>query len=539
MKRIYIILLLSITMASCFKNRGNYDYNIASTIDIDAILEDVEFPNAYVYEEYNFTPPISDSLKELFYFRWEEDNADTTVIICEGATLNFTPQTMATHTFNLVAIDKIYETYYTNSSASRVQIDVDGEGYINQWFVLGEVDGVEGLSTINPTYKTEIVDGEETLVRDFVVNLNVNTSLPAGMKSLTMGFANNYLDNDIGGYTPDNAYLLETNDNQYWLSNDPPYNVFSTLKDNIVDADADFEYSSFFHLDGKGLLIDKNGTTYRKIGAYLTVDCHYHFPYHKMQHYHLDGTPIKILRVMDRNWENSSYYYYHTLAELQYDDPALPNYGQRFIGYINSGNNFAMEQMSAEPSYMDATIEESVDFNNLGNWEIVYGEWYNYLNNMVMFKKDNEVKFTFVNKLANMTTYMRIYTRDFPNPEIFNDPDLKIISQETFYLFFASGNMIYRYIYSNNSFEPYYSSIPSGEKITALSMNNTERQLLVGTASGAIYVIDVTRDLELTDESKLMGKIEGFSRIIDIDYKYKDYLTARNTGYSYSSSYAD
>lgn len=551
------MLLLSLTMFSCYENRGNYDYTVAATVDVDALLSDVFFPNGYVAEEYVVDPAFSDSILNLFYFRWEEIS-DTTVIIADSEVLRFTPQNASSVSLKLVAIDKVYGTF-TNSST--VTIDIDAEGYINQWMVLAKVDGVEGLSLITPTYRTDTVQvmGESGVYEDSTYTVrvyepyyNVNTSLPSGYQKLEVGYGNNYLDSSIGTYTPDNTYLLTTTDGEsYWLDNEYPYNVYSTLKSNINDIADDFEYHTYFHVGtsvytGGGIVVAKDGSVYKKVLPSYDMDCHYCYQYFPVQFYALDGvTPIKMLNICDKFFESSDYYYYFSLAEYAYDDPAQDNYGQRFMAYFNSNcgtvtaDCFGLQSSMINANvYADEEVEEYVDFTNLGDWEIVWSDWFNYLYQMVIFKRGDEVKFTFV---TNKYTYMSINQRDFPNPEIFDDPNLQIVSQETYYLFMGSGNKLYRYIYTSNSFEEYYTSIPADETITAMCFNNTERELLVGTDKGSIYVIDCTRYLELTEESKLLNTIEGFSEIIDIDYKAKNYTygTYAKTGYTYSSAYAD
>ncbi len=328
--------------------------------------------------------------------------------------------------------------------------------------------------------------------------------------------------------------MVECESSLVFLSNLAPFPIYTTLNDNIIDVQPTFEFKTYYHAYNNGMLVSKDGTFYRKIKEPGKVDNH-ESPYIAYNYIYDDKVHI-VDDIIGRYADYQNHRRYLLGLILKDAD------GKRFVKFTDPDENYTVVDYTKPFEYKpisDANaINNSVDFNNIGDWELVYSYDIEFDNIQMVFMKNGVVKYLKVTRVSDSSNnYLSIETNDFPNSSII-DANTRFVTQDTEYTFISNGNTLYKYTFSSNTLEAYY-TIPSGEAITALCFNAQQNELLVGSDSGKIYVINVVRDMNLTDNEKLLSTIEGFTKIIDIDYRFKDLSTAQYSGYESNSRYWD
>lgn len=524
MKKILIALLASFAMVGCYENKGNYDYTLANTLDIDALLENEYFPSAELNVEYVHELEISDSLLNLFDFQWESYYQDSLYVYNTDATLRFTPTSTQTVSVRLTATDKTSGVVSYQESGINISVNDPNSG--NSWMILGEVDGTFGLSLIIPEsdYLDEDGDGTYTLTRTgYDITYNLNTSIPSDAYEFCIGYDNAYYDYDVYKYITDFSFFVKGKTDTYILSQSSPFDVYTTLSENILDCPADFEYQSYYHSANDGFVVSKDGTFFKK-SREAGMLYNYESPYVEYP-YTYNDEEVKVLDVLDEYSERTNWYYDRCGVIMQDQS------GKKFIAHIDYDDNYSVEYYTAAHTYNYDT-ETSVDLDDIGDWEIVWkSSFFTFPQQyQMLFEKDGEYRMLYIAR--NDNTNLTVSSQDFPAElsALINN-DTRYYLQQTGYLFMSSGNTVYKYIFTTNVYEEFY-SVPVGETITAISANLQERELIVGTDKGTVLILDATRDLvTVTGSEKLLYTIEGFSSITDIEYKYESYSKANCSGY--------
>ncbi len=123
----------------CFKDKGNYDYKDAPVLDVEKLLENVNFPSGITNQEYVYELDIPDSLLEIYDFQWESYYEDSLMVYSTGTTLRFTPTEAKRYSMTLVATDKVFKRVSTVENGFSIEVLNNYAG--NAFFVLGEADG--------------------------------------------------------------------------------------------------------------------------------------------------------------------------------------------------------------------------------------------------------------------------------------------------------------------------------------------------------------------------------------------------------------
>lgn len=533
MKKILILLFLSVAIFGCFEDKSSYDYSVAETIDLDELLSTYNFPTATVGVEYEFPMGLPDSLHNLFEFRLESYNADSLEIYSTGDTLRFYAPEEGTYLFLFVAINKEFGTY---SVSSYFKIEAIEENADNAWLILGECDGKTGLSLINPLSVSYDASGYP--VRSgYEVKYNVNTDLPTDEPSgLHLGIAYSSVN---GIVVTDMSILLESKSGSssscYFLNNSFPFPTVTSLEDNIIDEQANFSYKEHFHYYNKGLLVSEDGSLYKKVKEVYGLYSH-NYPYYHLP-FTYDDEEVKVLDVLEKV---TSFPFLSTTSGalgmiLQNES------GKKFLKLVCPYYNFQIMEPSKSAVYYNTDITESVDLDDMGDWELVFSHYLTYSTVYMLFKKGDEAKM--IKMVRSYSSYygydyVTLTTKDFPRADLLTETT-KYHLQETVYLFFAQGNKVYRYIFDGDNLVEEYYAMNEGETITGLEMNAQERELLVGTDKGSISILDVTKEMDLDDDLKLLKTIEGFSSVYDVVYRYQDYKVYYYGGYTSTASYWD
>lgn len=536
MKKILLILIASIGVLGCSKEEEEIviytdNYIDVPYFDINAIVDNLSLEEATHAMKYSYkVEEITDSLLNIYDFIWEQtfSDSDSTVVCSEGATFSFTPENTDDHYFRLRMVSKD-SMFYTNSN--QFSIAVESVASSSVWFLIGEYDGVTGLSLIFPN-KSNFPD----------VFHNITTDIPENSSAINVGCSRSYVYSLDGSYYyyDEHSIVIEGENESVFLESEYPFGVVTTLKDNITDPEDDFKYKSYFHANGASFMLSQNGAFYTKekeIGQVYNYEAKYS---QQTFMYEIDGVEQEV-KVTDNLCEFSdlvnSNSTFNICVILESQD------GKRFVRTIaDETDNFAVEEFSTNITYTDEDAQTGIDFDDLGDWELVYS-YYNTASYIYcMFRRDSEVKIVRIYKKVSgtSTNYISVNTKTFPMPELIDDAT-RYMCQESNNVFFSHGNIIYKYAYDTNEVKTYYSSFPEGEVITAITNNCLQSEILVGTDKGTLRLINVARDDDsISDAVKLTYEIPKFTRIDVLGYKWASYYSAIFGGSNFSSSsYAD
>lgn len=519
-----MILSISFMLFGCYKDLTNYDHTPA--LDFTYAYQGYAFSDASVGEEYVYDLNIPDSVLQYFDFQWEGNYTDSLIIYSVGDELRFTPTEAGKISFRVMAIEKEHQVY-TEFFAASLNVLENYAG--NMWLVLGECDGETSISLLQP--KSETINGAVTRT-GYEVTPNMSTDLPANPKKFRMGYNKGYYDYDLTSWTMDVSILLECEDDHYFIKNRYPYDVVTSLSDNIHNKADDFKFHSFYEMFEKGMMIAEDGSLYKKVKEY-GYPFNYDSPYYPYP-YTQNGEEYKFVEILDEFAQRSNWYYYDLPVILE------DSKGVKSLKFIDAEGNLDIVPYTVDIAYV-TDFAEAIDLDDIGDWNLVYSFFYEWNEMYFFFEKDGEIRFMKVARTKNWSGSehtLTVTALPFPNPEFFNG-DFEVYSQRSLSMYFVSEDKSEIYVFAllDQSMSKYY-TMTNGEKITAICMNCQETEMIVGTDAGSLFILDASVSKTLTDEEKLLTTFEdyGFTDITDITYRYYNTSAFQYGGYGCSSS---
>lgn len=492
--------------ASCYKDEGNYDYTVAPTVDFSKVRTGLEF---VVTEPYSYTAELSfesPATEADFEFWWELDRVDGDPVpeattLCEGLTFEFTPWSLGQHNFSLVARHKA-----TGVTSQTAFYGTSSSPYGKVWIVLSEVDSRSSYTVVRPLYDLTVEPKKRIyrLYKDIYHQAYGHESpLGTGPRRVFGSYNNSgtsmmVLQADrsvsLDGATLTKTMPLEQEffGQQYPPGCDPVDYLYTAYTDALLSSDGLIYTRGYNFTSGTSTLFH--------VTLFSSIPVEY------------NGDKIRTDRIFKMN-NNVGYFAVHDME----NDRLL---WISCMAYITQ--SVAYQAKNPSP------VAGEVNINDLNGYEILFGGGVDHVVSpptvFFVFQKDGHMvaqNFNITQNLMGAPSISGTKVRDVSDK-------MKLTAESAVYLsrfrnrfYYSSGTEIYLYDIATGNNIPLY-SFPEGT-IVAMNVNPQESELGVAFEEGRLVLLDIGTNLDDVQPMK-GGEFTGLGKIVDMMYKYSDYM---------------
>ena len=566
MKKLFIIIgLLAFAFASCYEDKGNYNYKKVLTVEHDGSSPETMSPSnsqAIIGEEYTYYPALKfsnyespeDTLNLEYTWCCQHLSGDENDTLCVGRQLKWMVDRMAT-TLNVYLFIKDPKS----KTETRLKMQISAISRFSKgWVFLHNYGGKTDMSFVYP-YWLEFEDPEDPTHK---------------IKERHYELYSNYL-------TTTNGADFGTNPtNIVWIGNDktskilvlqdepvsidgPTWKKEIKLADEFVGGYPEGGFKDMIFTAGASVLLANDGKVYRKeqyVGSSGQGEYQEFFitPYTNIPLQ--DITTGKDL-IVDKfqSWEcawrgNSVCCYDKINGRVLYSHHGSGREASNvyYVPYSSKEGKIKDEQYKNEESK-----NLYVDLADMGEWELpIIGQKgessSDKVSRQVFFLKNQagevllqmvDLEKKYVNEtLGNQKLYRPVYKNiDVRRWTSFEGATDDMIHENTVHhfcngngsgrncFFFAKDNVIYCLDFDSFHLYKFY-EYPAGTVIKFIRTNPRETELGVYTSDNTFRTFDIT-DAMLNNpnfEEKVIGEITGLKDVVCMKYVYANYTTDYN-----------
>ena len=262
MTKLFVIVMLAAMFASCYEDKGNYNYDKVMTFSVPNMNTSIKNRSAILHELYTAYPPVTftnwtnpeDTLR--LKYVWVRSGANNTIdTLCEGRIFQWTPD-VAASTVGITLL--VRDTLTGQVAVGSLQMSVSSP-FSQGWALVHDYATGADMSFIKPYSKQvhhpESDDPDEMLtVRAYDVYPN---QLSASNPGVTFGSPKK-----VRWYATSNASKL-------MLINDNPVNIDGStwkaeveLAEEITGGTPEAAIEDMYFTKNTRMLLDKNGNVY-------------------------------------------------------------------------------------------------------------------------------------------------------------------------------------------------------------------------------------------------------------------------------------
>ena len=468
---IWLSLLVTI-MTSCYKDKGNYEYNmpiVPKVVGLDTLYE------AIVGDSLKIVPSFEDIDPENLECQWNiavPEAVDPNQYIYTGNDLRII--------FGLQA--KLYTARLTVTNKST------GIKYFHDFKILGKTEFSTGtlvLSQENGKSQLSFIKPNGEIQARIYEAINLKP-LPDNPQSI------HFLANKFTGNTPLAYWLIFNNDGVRINVNNLKQEELKpgTLKDNFFLAPKNLEVGSLQKHDQGILMGVINGKFYGGItSTWDQANTYGMFGNFAAGDYQLDD---KFVLININNNVSIIAFEKNKKQFLRFNLYGSPMYFGTQYSVINTS--------IFDPTNLGLDLVQFIQVNN--------ADFYAYAKdpNGKLFELKFNVNFN------GPFTFTPLHKREFINQQLINEQS-KIVTTKTGIIFISNENKVYRYTPLNQNIQEIDSKFT--EKISMLKLSDDEQTLIIGAGSTLNYT-----NISVGKNGSLINKIEGIpGETIDITWR--------------------
>lgn len=488
LKNILLILLLVIAVQSCYEDKGDYDYITPNDIKITLAPRS---SNGYIGELYVYNPALefsipADSLN--FSYWWEyigdekgEGEFDT---LCMGREFRYVPNKLGATKIRFCALDN------STSIITSREMTLNITSTFNRgWVILGERNGESVLSMLRPGYTTagkRMYDVFPSLY-DMLNPRDLLGSQPQQLRQVLNETAGILLVIQRSGsvYLNGTSFGKEIRQDMEFFGDRTPAGY--KLKDFRFGATIDMALAE----DNK--LYIRNYMTYNGRNAR-------NFPFFTIR---FDDTPMKYHAQSFDVAELCSFHTYNAAPTA-----ALTKDRNSFVWLSTQeglqGLLVGSRMQGPHPIMETPAPEGCVDFNNFGEWELLYAahtksSFGGRFDIVTLFKNKNngrvivQRQLPWGGNLYQEEPYkMCISTlQNFAGADVISDETKYYMLPSRNFIFFAEKNKIY-YCEPAGSVRYEFCTFDPSDKVVDMTSNLKDKELGVVFSSGRFMIFDIT-----------------------------------------------
>ena len=581
MKKLFVIGLLAAMFASCYEDKGNYDYPKMMTFEVPNMNSSIKNRNATLGEPYSAYPVVKfynwtnpeDTLRVTYHWvRTKTDGIDT---LCEGRVFNWVPDRAGSAMGISVLVRDTLTGYVHKGDMQLTVTSQIGTG----WALLHNYNGTTDMSFVRPSQQELEDPNDETVkykVREFFHYPNylstvANPGIAFGTNPVKVcWYANNSA-----------TKLVILQDNPVTIAGDS-WKVEVDMAEEFAGGVPEGGFKDFMSLRTGRMMLGKDGK------IYLDQDWSYSGSFFTSRFINvpmmnsMNGQYFEVDEFADmyESWMGSLWRVHDTKNKCFY-----------FNG-TNQGDQTALVPSAPKSELTAAQFVDDFSYNNY--IDIANYEGYNYLfsghraGNMSLspnssspasksqlayfFEKDGQIYVqlmtcnSFVNEYAPDGSNDRVNKPQWANIQVLRwpqdiegvncDPASITLTKDTptsflrgksqsssgqakmDYVYFAQGSSVYVFDFETNRLYEYY-KVPSGANIKFVHMNHHDTELAVYAEDNTFRTIKCA-PWELNNDdfnSKLTAPaIEGITNVQQIIYLRSNismfYMPATSGGYN-------
>lgn len=483
MKKLWIYFItVMVFCASCYEDKGNYEYKTVPQVTVSGIEESYDF---YLGEQRAITPTITwtNGKPDKISYMWKIDDK----IVGEEENLDFIVGGLPAKA-GLYAEFTIKNEDLGVEYINRFRVSVYSTFY-SGWLLLADKGNVSGLSYIRD-------DGE--LYEDVYKSMN-GSDLSGGAYALMEHWLPT--SEEIGqifvACQDGPEYSVELDGNSFGR-------MIATKDEFVGNVPADFKPMRMHCVSNYDYLINNGKLYVRNIQA--SYDAQYqdglfpNFPYpgdYELANLGIRGNLMFSNDIICFDKKTSSYVLLRNgeMKEFDYTNDA----GKAFV-----------------PNNMGKTVLDGGAISTATPTD----------NFLTILKSNTEDK-AYVQKFRfggwGAKVYKSLSEVDFPDPSIINENTKFAICQNRPYVYIASGNILYVYNHEDNTLKPLRSDFDRGIRDIAVCPTNYERLgIVLENADDASKSDFMELDVSQIGEGKTLEGMEfigKFGRVVDLIYK--------------------
>jgi hypothetical protein len=510
-KTIFFIVALAVGLCcACYEDKGNYDYLPTNKVDID-FGEGVYTLNAYLGETFYYTPKVTfaDPTDTTGFEYWWENRGMWGLlghheVICEGRELQFLPPIVGSQTVAL-CIREPSTGVITSGTISINAVSRFADG----WLILREESGDSKLSFV----LHDAITGDYVPYVDIYPELFPDEPLGRGPVAIRQGFS--------GRGSECILYVIQ--DETVCLDGISYKKEVLLSQEFVGGAPQGLAPRDYFQGHYANLLLDANGSVYFRCPYYgsNTDFFTYSFANFPMMH---EGTELKIDRIIPCVAENTFF-----LAVYQ----TTPN---RVLFMFANNESLAGGLV---PARVDSYTGTYLDYNDMGNAELLYTSFYNMqmsgwngaADNIMLYRdKNGDVHIQrcsvegdqMASVLPAGIPVTNVRSIPFSGQSFINANTRYYQTRKgsTPYLFFATGNNLYWYNLDTDQTSQCY-TLPAGSEVIRMNCNRTGSELGLALTNGQFIILDISYATLSGGSAALLYESATLpGTIIDMEYKY-------------------
>jgi hypothetical protein len=493
---------------ACYEDKGHYDYLSANKVSITMPASTL---NATLGDTLYYTPTLTfanPSDMTGFEYWWEyKGNMGLHPhheVICEGLELRFVPRIVGPQDVQLCVKELSSGTITTASMTVN-----GGSIYTKGWLILREENGETKLSYIRPD---RAVPGNTRSERVYVPYIDIygllsrGESLGSGPIVVRQGYS----------YSGNIIYVIQENES-VCLNGISYAKEIRLAQEFIGGAPTGLAPHDYYQGNYSSMVLNVDGKAYYRCVTYgsNTAFFTYSFANFPMEY---EGKVLKIEQIVPSIAERA---YYFVLYDKE---------NKRFL-WIYAGQ----ATTGGSPLLAEITTSESeyLDYNNLGDAEIIYSAFYRQVavgfggeaRNITLYAKGGNV---YVQRCRGEGEQLASEVFTQPIDEVqhstfsgqpYISPESKYYQLQTRdYLFFATSNRLYWYDHLAKTTRLFY-TFPAGANVVDMNSNPQESELGVALSNGTFITLNIENDRLMDDNNKIY-EIALPGRIVDLEYKF-------------------
>jgi hypothetical protein len=524
------LLLIGIALGAfcyqaCYEDKGHYEYlpvnKVTITMPVFSTLDANMGDTLYFTPTITFADPDTDP--DDFEYWWEYMGMwgllDHHELICEGQELRFVPRLVGSQ--NVQFCVKESRTGAITTASLTIN---GGSVYAKGWLILREEGGETKLTYIRPDRS---VPGDANSERVYVPYIDLygrlfpGESLGSGPIALRQAFS-------MRG-TQSVFYVMQENESTCF--NGVSYvREIRLAQEFIGGLPAGFAPRDYFQGNYSSMVLNADGRVYYRCPYYgSNTDLFtYSFANFPMEY---QGQTLKIDRIVPNVAETACFFIVH--------DKENKRFLWVYAGSETAGGSLMPGTFTTEGPYLD--------YNDLGDAEILYSAFYNQMgswnatvaDNITLYAKNGDVyvqrcQGTIGQGLSVVTSMsVNVMQNALFSGQGYLSPATKYYQLKTRnYLFFATGNQLYYYDHRTGTPHLFY-TFPAGDEVVDMDSNPQASELGVVLTSGKFVTLNIEDNRLMGNDNKIY-EIDIPGRIVDLEYKFPDYYSYTDRG-----SYAD